>query len=229
MKSKILNSKAYQVFDYICRLVILNLLLVIISFSIFIIMINIFPNMKNVYRILCLIPTALNFLPCVVAIADVIKGYEIEKNTGIFKEFFTSFKKHFSKASLLSVLLIVCILLIGNSVSFFSTMQSSGVIYTIGLGLSLSLVLVLIIGFIHMPLVMIYFDDLKLIHYIKLSLIFGFKDIGLTLLLTLFVIGTIVLSYLFSFYLVILAFSLVIYLIIKLTKNKYFKISERNK
>ena len=101
MKSKILNSKAYQVFDYICRLVILNLLLVIVSFSIFLLIINIFPNLKNGYQILCLIPTALNFLPSVVAVAEVIKGYEIEKNTGIFKEFFSSFKKHFKNSSIL--------------------------------------------------------------------------------------------------------------------------------
>lgn len=229
MKSKILNSKAYQVFDYICRLVILNLLLVIISFSIFILIINIFPNLKSDYQMLFLIPTALNFLPSIVAVAEVIKGYEIEKNTGVFKEFFTSFKKHFTKSSILSVVLIGCFLLISNSISYFSGMQTDGVIYTIGLGLSLSLVIVLIIGVIHLPLVMIYFDDLKIIHYVKLSLIFAFKDLGLTLLATLFVVISIVLSYLFSIYFVLIAFSLAIYLIIKLTKNKYIKISERNK
>jgi uncharacterized membrane protein YesL len=108
-------------------------------------------------------------------------------------------------------------------------MQSDGVIYTIGFGLSLSLVVILIIAIIHLPLVMIYFDDLNIKHYVKLSLIFGFKDLGLTLLLTFFVIVTLFLSYLFSFYLVLIAFSLLIYLIVKFTKNKYLKISERNK
>ena len=102
MRSKIFNSKAYQVFDYICRLVILNILLIIMSFSIILLMINIFPNMKNIYRILCLIPTALNFLPSVVAIAEVIKGYEVEKNTGIFKEFFNGFKKYPENCFLIS-------------------------------------------------------------------------------------------------------------------------------
>mgnify|MGYP003291689627 CR=1 FL=1 len=229
MKSKILNSKAYQVFDYICRLVILNLLLIIVSFSIFLLVINIFPNIKTIYRLLCLIPSALNFLPAIVAIADVIKGYELEQNTGVFKEFFQAFKKHFAKSSLLSVLLIICVILITNSISFFETMQTEGVIYTIGFGLSLSLVLILIIGIIHLPLVMIYFNDLKMNHYVKLSLIFGFKDLGLTLLLTIFVVVSLILSYLISIYLVLIAFSLVIYLIVKLTKNKYLKISERNK
>ena len=229
MKSKILNSKAYQVFDYICRLVILNLLLIIVSFSIFLLIINIFPNLKDGYQILCLIPTALNFLPSIVAVAEVIKGYEIEKNTGIFKEFFTSFKKHFKNSSILSVLLILCILLISNSISYFSQMQTEGVIYTIGFGLSLSLVLIMIIGIIHLPLVMIYFDGLNILHYVKLSLIFAFKDLGLTLLGALFVIISIVLCYLIGIYFILIAFSLTIYLLVKITKNKYIKISERNK
>ncbi len=229
MKSKILNSKAYQVFDYICRLVILNLLLIIVSFSIFLLIINIFPNLKDGYQILCLIPTALNFLPSIVAVAEVIKGYEIEKNTSIFKDFFTSFKKHFKNSSILSVLLILCILLISNSISYFSQMQTEGVIYTIGFGLSLSLVLIMIIGIIHLPLVMIYFDGLNILHYVKLSLIFAFKDLGLTLLGALFVIISIVLCYLIGIYFILIAFSLTIYLLIKITKNKYIKISERNK
>lgn len=229
MKSKILNSKAYQVFDYICRLIILNLLLIIISFSIFLLAINIFPDMKDIYQMLFLIPTAINLLPSIVAVADVIRGYEIEKNTGVLKEFFTSFKKHFKKSFLLSVLLIISALLISNSITFFSNMKAEGIIYTIGLALSLSIVVILIISMVHLPLTMIYFDDLKISHYIKLSLIFGFKDFGLSLLLTIFVVLTIVISSLSGFYLILIAFSLVIYLDVKLTKNKYVKISERNK
>lgn len=229
MKSKILNSKAYQVFDYICRLIILNLLLIIISFSIFLLAINIFPDMKDIYQMLFLIPTAINLLPSIVAVADVIRGYEIEKNTGVFKEFFTSFKKHFKKSFLLSVLLIISALLISNSITFFSNMKAEGSIYTIGLASSLSIVVILIISLVHLPLTMIYFDDLKISHYIKLSLIFGFKDFGLSLLLTIFVVLTIVICSLSGLYLILISFSLVIYLDVKLTKNKYVKISERNK
>lgn len=229
MKSKILNSKAYQVFDYICRLIILNLLLIIISFSIFLLAINIFPDMKDIYQMLFLIPTAINLLPSIVAVADVIRGYEIEKNTGVLKEFFTSFKKHFKKSFLLSVLLIISALLISNSITFFSNMKAEGSIYTIGLALSLSIVVILIISIVHLPLTMIYFDDLKISHYIKLSLIFGFKDFGLSLLLTIFVVLTIIICSLSGLYLILIAFSLVIYLDVKLTKNKYVKISERNK
>lgn len=229
MKSKIMNSKAYQVFDYICRLIILNLLLIIISFSIFLIFINIYPNMESIYQMLLFIPSAVTVVPCIVAIAEVIKGYEIEKNNGVVKEFFKALKKHFKKSCLISVLLMVSILLISNSITFFSNMQDTNVIYVVGYALSLSIVLIMIICLVHLPLTMIYFDDLKIIHYIKLSLIFGFKDLGLTLLLTLFIVMTFVLCYLSGIYMVLIGFSLAIYLIVKLTKNKYLKISERNK
>ena len=76
---------------------------------------------------------------------------------------------------------------------------------------------------------MVYFDDLKIIHYVKLSLIFAFKDLGLTLILALLVIITLFICYLLGIYLVLIGFSLLIYLTIKLTKKKYQKISERNK
>ena len=137
--------------------------------------------------------------------------------------------EHFKKSFLLSVLLIISALLMSNSITFFSNMKAEGIIYTIGLALSLSIVIILIISLVHLPLTMIYFDDLKISHYIKLSLIFGFKDFGLSLLLTIFVVLTIVICSLSGLYLILIAFSLVIYLDVKLTKNKYVKISERNK
>ena len=52
MRSKIFNSKAYQVFDYICRLIILNILLIGCSFSIFLIITNIFKDLKEIYQLL---------------------------------------------------------------------------------------------------------------------------------------------------------------------------------
>ena len=68
MKSKILNSKAYQVFDYICRLVILNVLLVVCSFSIFLIISSIFKDLSQIIQLILFIPSALTFYPGLVAI-----------------------------------------------------------------------------------------------------------------------------------------------------------------
>lgn len=229
MRSKIFNSKAYQVFDYICRLIILNILLIGCSFSIFLIITNIFKDLKEIYQLLLFIPSALTLMPSILSVFGVIKSYEIEGTTGILKEYFRCFKKYYFKSLLLSVILIVYIILMGNSYAYFDSMKTSGIGYLVGYLLTISFILISIICFIHLPLTMIYFDDLKLKHYIKLSFIFAFKDLGLTICLTILLVISIILSYYFNLYLLLISFSLTIFLIVKLTKSKYLKISERNK
>lgn len=229
MKSKILNSKAYQVFDYICRLIILNILLIVISFSIFIIFSNIFPDMENIYKTLLLIPTAVTFFPALVSVFSVIRDYETIKSTGVLKEFFGGFKKYYFKTLIFSILIIIAFILISNSYSFFDALKETELVYMLGYFIVLSLILVLIIMLVHLPLVIIYFDDLSIIHYLKLSFIFAFKDLWLTLLVTALVVGSIILSFIFYPYLLIIGFSFTAYLIVKLTLRKYIKISERNK
>ncbi|MBQ2892027.1 MAG: DUF624 domain-containing protein [Bacilli bacterium] len=229
MKSKIFNSKAYQVFDYICRLIILNILLIGCSFSIFLIVTSIFKDLKEIYQLLLFIPSALTLFPSIMSVFGVIKGYELDGTTGVFKEYFRCFKKYYLKSLLFSIMLILYIILISNSYSYFNNMKTNGVGYLIGYLLTISFVLISIFCFVHLPLTIIYFDDLNLKHYIKLSFIFAFKDLGLTIILTILSIISIILSYYFNLYLLILSFSLTIFLIVKLTKSKYIKIYERNK
>ncbi|MBR2891218.1 MAG: YesL family protein [Bacilli bacterium] len=229
MRSKIFNSKAYQVFDYICRLIILNILLIICSFSIFLIIQTAFKDLDNVYKWLSLIPTLLTIGPSMVAIFATIKDYELIESTGTFKEFFRNFKKYYLKTILSSIILIVFGILLINSLNYFYGMRTSGVGYVIGFVFSISFILIYLMCFIHLPLSFIYFDGIQIMHHIKLALIFAFKDLGRTLILVILVVLSLVLSYYFSLYLLLLGFSLPIYFLIKLTKSKYIKISERNK
>ena len=229
MRSKIFNSKAYQVFDYICRLIILNILLIGCSFSIFLIITNIFKDLNEIYQLILFIPSAFTLMPSILSVFSVIKSYEVDEATGVFKEYFRNFKKYYLKSLLLSFVLIVYIILMGNSYSYFDSMKTSGIGNLIGYLLTISFVFISILCFVHLPLTIIYFEDLKLKHYIKLSFIFAFKDLGLTIILTILVMSSIILCYYFNLYLLILAFSLTIFLIVKLTKSKYLKISERNK
>ena len=165
MRSKIFNSKAYQVFDYICRLIILNILLIVISFSIFIIFSNIFSDMKDIYKTLLLIPTALTFFPALVSVFSVIKDYETIKSSGIIKEFFGAFKKYYFKTLIFSILIIVVFILVSNSLSFFNSLKETELVYMLGYIITLSLIMVLIIMLVHLPLVIIYFDDLKMLQH----------------------------------------------------------------
>lgn len=226
---KILNSKAYQVFDYICRLIILNIMLIIGSFSIFIICSKIFPNLNDYLKLLLIVPTLFLLYPSIVAIASVLKGYETNEYSGVFKEFFRSFKKYYLKTLVVNIILILVVALLYNSYTYFNAYKTTGIAYLIGYILTISFSLILIFMFLHLMLVFIYFDDLKLTHYVKLSFVFAFKDLGLTLILTLIVVSSIILSYFFAIYLLLLGFSLPIFFIIILTKKKYLIISERNK
>ena len=103
MKSKIFNSKAYQVFDYICRLIILNILLIGCSFSIFLIVTSIFKDLKEIYQLLLFIPSALTLFPSIMSVFGVIKGYELDSTTGVFKEYFRCFKKYYLKSLLFRI------------------------------------------------------------------------------------------------------------------------------
>ena len=115
MSTRILNSKAYQVFDYICRLIILNVLLIICSFSLLIIFTNIFKNLDETYRLLLLIPTALTLYPSITAITYTIKGYQTNTLGGTFKEFFYGFGKYYGRTVIISILLMVVFVLLMNS------------------------------------------------------------------------------------------------------------------
>ena len=132
LSTRILNSKAYQVFDYIARLIILNVLLIICSFSLLIIFTNIFPNMSETYRLLLLIPTALTLYPSITAITYTVKGYATKTLGGTFKEFFHGFGKYYGKTVIISVLIIVAFVLLMNSYQYFNAYKASGLAYAIG-------------------------------------------------------------------------------------------------
>ena len=229
MSTRILNSKAYQVFDYICRLIILNVLLIICSFSLLIIFTNIFKNLDETYRLLLLIPTALTLYPSITAITYTIKGYQTNTLGGTFKEFFYGFGKYYGKTVIISILLMVVFVLLMNSYQYFNAYKASGLAYGIGYILTFTFMFIVIMLIIHIPLVLVYFDGLNIKYYLKLSMILAFKDFGITFLCALIVVASIVLSVFFNLYMLIIGFSLPIFLIVLITKKKYLILSERIK
>lgn len=229
LSTRILNSKAYQVFDYIARLIILNVLLIICSFSLLIIFTNIFPNMSETYRLLLLIPTALTLYPSITAITYTVKGYATNTLGGTFKEFFHGFAKYYGKTVIISVLIIVAFVLLMNSYQYFNAYKASGLAYAIGYVLTFTFMFMLIMLLIHIPLVLVYFDGLNVKYYLKLSLILAFKDLWITIACALIVSASIALSIFLNLYMLIIGFSLPIFLIVLITKKKYLIIAERNK
>lgn len=225
MKSnQIMQSKIYRFLDYVLRLILLNFLILIPSFSFLIVVSNITKNGNNWLVYISFIPVLLWLIPSIVATMDVIKQYETKETNTIFKDFFKSIKKYYWKSLLLTGGLILFFLIFGNSIRFFYNRALEGFLYIFGLILSCSFAIVLAMTIIHIALVMVYFDYLRIIEIIKLAFIMAFKDIVASLLAIatiVFMAGLDMTVYIVMF---IGGFSIPIYLVVKLTLKKYIKI-----
>lgn len=225
MKSnQIMQSKIYRFLDYVLRLILLNFLILVPSFSFLIVVSNIVKSGNNWLVYISFIPVLLWLIPSIVATMDVIKQYETKETNTIFKDFFKSIKKYYWKSLLLTIGLILFFLVFGNSIRFFYNRALEGFLYIFGLILSCSFAIVLAMTIIHIALVMIYFDHLRIIEIVKLAFIMAFKDVVASLLAIatiIFMAGLDITVYIVMF---IGGFSIPIYLVMKLTLKKYIKI-----
>ena len=225
MKSnRIMQSKIYRFLDYVLRLILLNALVVIPSFSFFIIYAFLNKTTDNPFIYLSLIPLVLWLFPSIVSSCSVIRQYETNDTNTIFKDFFKSLKSKYIKSLLFSIAIIVCGLLLYNSVMFFANYIRNSLIHLVGLFLSISCIAILVILVINIILVMSYFKNLRMIEIVKLAGIMAFKDL-LSNILAMFIVLIFMLLNV-AFY-VLMAFggiTIPLYLVIKLTFKKYIKV-----
>ena len=221
---RIMQSKIYRLFDYVLRLVLLNVLIVVPSFSLFIIYSAINKSGNNHLTFLLLIPMLLWLFPSIVATTDVIRQYEDDETNTIFKDFFKSFAKHFIKSFIIGIVIYLLAMLFYNSFNYFYINQGKGITYLIGLIVTISFIFVVVYLIIHLPLVLVYFSDLTLLQYIKLALIMAFKDFGTTFLMAIIAIIVGTLSILFNYVMFFGGISLTVYLCVKLSYKHYIKI-----
>lgn len=218
-KDGFMKSGLYRVLDYIARLVILNVLILIISF----LLLLIFKDQEWP-----LIITALTFLPSLVSTFKVIKDYEDGKNPSIFKPFFKAFKKYYVKSLIYTVIIGIVAILLLNSYSVFNARYAEGVVYVIGYYLTISVILVAILGVVQLPLVLVNFDGLGVLQYLKLSIVMGFKDL-LSSAISVVIIGLIVIvGVVYPTVLAIIGISGGVFAITKLTYRKYSVLSSRH-
>ena len=126
--------------------------------------------------------------------------------------------------ALFTIVILVCGILLYNSVMFFANYIRNSLIHTVGLLLSVSCVAIFIILVINIVLVMSYFKGLRMIEIVKLANIMAFKDL-LSSILAMFVVLIFLLLDIAIY--VLMAFggiAVPIYLVIKLTFKKYIKI-----
>lgn len=218
------KGKLYRFLDYVLRLVLLNFCVVVPSFIALIIYSLFSKDTDSIWFYLTLVPALLWLFPSITAVTDVIRQYEDNLTTTIFKDFLISLKKNYIKSFIIGIIIYILVILFYNSLSFFYVNQGKGAGYIIGLFLTFSFVLVTLFVIIHLPLVLAYFSDLKVTEYIKLALMLAFRDIGTTILMIIASVVIIILSLLSYYVMFIIGISLMIYCIVKLSFKQYIKI-----
>ena len=224
MKSfNLYNNKIFKIFDYVFRLVLINLLILVPSFLIIYLMSLFFKEqIYTAWGLLALIPALLYLYPAICAGVDLVRKYEFKQCNTVFKEFFKSLKRVYLKALIETIILVVAGLLFGNSIFFFYVNITKGIIYGFGLVLSLAFAVMLLTVIVHLPLVMNYMVGCMIFDDIKLASMMAFQDLAIT-------IGIVVVFVLMASLMlvnmtiaVICGFSLPIYLLVKLTFKKYY-------
>lgn len=218
-KGSFMKSGIYRILDYVARLVILNVLVLIISFSLLFVF-------KDQYW--PLIITLLTFFPSLVAMFRVIKDYEDGNNPSVFKPFLKAFSKYYVKSIIFTVGIGIIALLLVNSLTVFAKNYNQSVANIIGYYLTISLILAVGILVVHIPLVIVNFDDLTIIQYLKLSIAMTFKDVILSFLCVVVVGVFVITSLVFPIVAGVGGISLPVYLITKLTYKRYSLLSDKH-
>ena len=213
-KFNLYNSKIFRFFDYVFRLVLINLFILLPSFLLFYIMTIFFNDLINtVWGLLTLIPAVLYMFPAICAGVDLIRKYELKETNGVFKEFFKSLKRVYLKAFLETLIILVFVVLFYFSISYFIRHYEDGIINVIGLYLSIAFAIMLLVIIVHLPLVMNYMEGCLIFDDIKLAGMMAFQDLMITIGIVLFIIGDVAIMMVTPTVAVICGFSLPMYLL----------------
>lgn len=218
-KGSFMKSGIYRILDYVARLVILNILVLIISFSLLLVF-------KDQYW--PLIITGLTFFPSLVSLFKVMKDYEDGKNPSVFKPFFKNFIKYYVKSIIFTLIIGVAALLLINSLNVFAANYNQSVANVIGYYLTISIIIIAVFVIIQLPLVIVNFDDLSIIQYLKLSMIMGFKDIVLSFLIVVIVGLFLIIAVIYPTIAGVVGISLPVFLITKMTYRRYNLLSDKH-
>lgn len=218
------KGKLYRFLDYVLRLVLLNFCVVVPSFIALIIYSLFSKDSDSIWFYLTLVPVILWLFPSIVAVTDVIRQYEDNLTTTIFSDFFKSLRKNYIKSFIIGIIIYIMILLLYNSLNFFYVNQGKGAGYIIGLLLTASFTLIASFIVVHLPLVIAYFSDMKIIQYVKLAMLLSFRDLLKTILMVITTVIILIISVLSYYVMFIIGISMMIYCAVKLSFKQYIKI-----
>lgn len=225
MFRKFFSSKVYKIFDYIMRLILLNVAIFIVSLLLPLLLSNLIKDEKLSWLVtISYIPTFFTILPAITACLDVIKSYELDHENGVFKVFFKAFKKNYRQSMALSTLVIIILIPLYNSYNVFNNLKTESLANGIGYILTISFAIMILFLIMHIPLVIIYFKGITFFESVKLAFIFAFKDLLGSILMFIVIAASLISSYYWAWYMSIFSISLPCFLIIKITKKNYLKL-----
>lgn len=157
---KIVNSKAYSVFDWIYRLIILNLLIILTSILI------------------------VTILPSLVAGYLTIKGFAEDRDQNILKAYYKNFRLKLKPALIINVFVIILLFIFSMALLQYAAAFAEGtnVFFIIGFAFIIFSIFVLLLTLLHMVPVIAYFN-FKVVDNIKFSFYMAIKYIGTTFLI----------------------------------------------
>lgn len=157
---KIVNSKAYGVFDWIYRLIILNMLIIISSIFI------------------------VTILPSLVAGYLTIKGFAEDRDQNIFKAYYNNFILKIKPTLIINVIVLILLFVFSMALLQYADAFAEGtnLFFIIGFAFIIFSIFVLLLTLLHMVPVIAYFN-FKVIDNIKFSFYMAVKYIGTTFLI----------------------------------------------
>lgn len=198
---KLIQSKTFGFFDWVYRLLIINLMVIFL-----------------------MVPV-ISILPAIVSAYATFKNHLDGDITNTFKLFFRNLKKYFERSFTVWIVIVVATLIGGYSIIFYGSLSKENLLSQAGFYVMIFMILLIFIMIVNMPLLIIYFPKLKGVDLFKASTYLSFKFIGTTLILLGLLVVTIITAP-FLPYSILFGFSLPIFIALKVTKPVYRYLTE---
>lgn len=202
---KFINSKIFMFFDFLYKIIILNMLTVLT---------------------IALGLGVFSLMPALVSLIILIRSIEPQSDFPLVKTYINSFFKNYKRVILVSLFYLFCALVLTfNTYYFYAALQTNKTtLIVIGYYVTLVIDVTLIISFINACFIMVYFPYLKNKNVIKYSFILLLIYPLKSLIVFLIIIGTLVLSALVPPLSIFLFVSLAFYFINLIHRKSYLKL-----
>jgi uncharacterized membrane protein YesL len=148
---KVVGSKAYSFFDWVFRLVIVNLLTVLLSFLV------------------------VTILPAIVAAYKTIQDYIRGNSENVYRLYFRNFKTYPEKSFFIWIIFILIMGISFISINYYIGIDTENIFASIGFYVMVVMVILVVFTLLHMPLILINFPKLTLMETVRASILVGGK------------------------------------------------------